>query len=181
MWPPRKPLASGTAVSVTATSQPGSSKCSRGGGTSGWSRPGVIAPERVTRFIATEVLSVKSAFTVDPHRCCEPEFDSDQYLVSLLDYEQQYADTPTEHEILGWIVRHLPALCRAGRYVGGWWCPRDAMFYLDVTVAVRGRSRALSLAHRNRQQSVYHPWSGDTLWLSKFVARQIGVQLNVGC
>lgn len=104
-------------------------------------------------------------FTIDPLTLQTPTFPKSVFLVSRKDCEQKFRKRPGLEEVADWIRQNSNILYRPGHFIGGW---RDnGIFFLDVTLSIRGMLAALNAAYANQQLAVYHPFTAKTIYLPK--------------
>ncbi len=108
-----------------------------------------------------------SGFTLNPMTFQPPIFEDynteEIYLVSLRGYEEKFYCQPVFEEVAIWINKHNALLYCPGHYIGGW--QDDHVYYLDISVAIRGEAKALRVAHENEQLAIYHPSSEKTIYV----------------
>jgi len=89
----------------------------------------------------------------------------DRFMVSLRGFGQQFNVRPTEEEVLGFIEENACELGKRGRYLGGW--SDGQSFWLDVSVVVHGRERALAFARVNSEEAIYDLWNRGSVSTEK--------------
>ncbi|MBM4103128.1 MAG: hypothetical protein FJ263_03635 [Planctomycetes bacterium] len=119
---------------------------------------------KLASYIAKVVIPANpDGFTIDPETLQTPAFHKSVFLVSRKDREQRFYTRPGLMEVASWLRRNGDILYRPGHYIGGW---RDnGIFFLDVTLSIRGMFAALNAAYANRQRAIYHPFSGNSFYL----------------
>ncbi len=130
---------------------------------------GLLA-QRLRTFAQDGIPANPSGFTYDLRRGCRPRFDDDVYIVSLYGHEFRSPHRPSTKELTRWAVARAGLLLRPIHFLGGWFNLVNDMFYLDISIPVRGIARAQSVGRQQLQSAVYHPASGQTIWVP-----QIGV------
>jgi hypothetical protein len=85
----------------------------------------------------------------------EPPRNEETYFVSFQAYERVFDHPPTRAELEEYVSANIGALSQSDHFLGGWL--NDGDHYLDVSVAIQGRERALQFAAKNDQKAVWHP------------------------
>lgn len=123
---------------------------------------------RLAYYIANILMPASpSGFTLNPMTLQTPVLNkykaANTYFVSLKGYEQQFQQQPVFAEVSEWVNKYNRLLHSPGYYIGGW---LDAgIYYLDLSVAIRGRAKALRIAHVNEQRAIFHPSSDKTIYV----------------
>lgn len=104
-------------------------------------------------------------FIVDPRTGICPRFDNDIFMVPLTGYGRCFTQVPSMTQILVWLRQAVHLLRREDIFIGGWGNSYDGLFWLDISVAVRGRSLAQSIGHACGQWSIYHPATNGVVHL----------------
>jgi len=119
--------------------------------------------DRLAYHVASASTSLElSGFTLDPTTLREPAVE-DIYYVSLKGFEDTFNHRPKFNEVLQWLNRHLATLYRPGHYIGGW--HDNNTFYLDISIAIKGREEALQIAAENEQKAIFNPHTDETIYL----------------
>lgn len=120
----------------------------------------------LAEFIAKRIIPEHSnGFTINALTKMSPfpknAAPQDIYYVSLKGCERQFQGVPAFTELVRWISDHYILLYRPGHYVGGW--QNFDTFYLDVTIAVKGKTLALEVAAENKQVAIFQPATNKTI------------------
>ena len=121
---------------------------------------------KLADYIANIVIPKNpNGFTIDPATLQTPAFPRSVFLVSRKECERRFHTRPGLKDVADWIRQNSEVLWRPGHYIGGW---RDeGIFFLDVTLSIRGMFAALNAAYANQQLAIYHPFSGESLYLPR--------------
>lgn len=124
---------------------------------------------RVTaaRVVAEVIPAYPDGFTVGPSTLTAPIVGLDGFVVSLSGFEDRYLGRPQQAQVETWLTLVWQELARPNRYIGGWPDPEMIEFVLDVSRVVRGRRAAICAGLRHEQHSIFHPASGETIWLPR--------------
>ncbi len=118
----------------------------------------------LSSFLVKKVIpECPRGFTFDPRSWSLPRFGEKEYIVSLIGHERRFTGSPGRLAIRAWLCARFELLRRSDNYIGGWRNHGDGLFYLDLSVAVRGRKPALELARKRGQLSIYQPTRDRTI------------------
>lgn len=119
---------------------------------------------KLAHYFANVVIPTNPyGFTIDPLIIQTPVFNKSTFIVSLKDYEQRFYKMPELAEVVNWLSLHNFILSRPGHYIGGW---RDnGIYFLDISIPVNGKVAALKTAYANQQVAIYHPFSGQSIYV----------------
>lgn len=121
---------------------------------------------RLAHYIVQEAVPAHpEGFTLDPIALKTLAFPRFVFLVSLKGCEQKFYTRPGLHEVADWVRQNYTLLSVPGHYVGGWL--HQGIFFLDITVSIRGMAAALNAAYANQQLAIYYPFSGKSFFLPK--------------
>ena len=90
-----------------------------------------------------------------------PECGEDDWVASLVGYEQRFITKPSRLKIHSYVNRCLQQLVLPGRNLGGWRCAETGLFFLDVSMVFHDLESALEFARKNRQVAIYNPFMGE--------------------
>ena len=90
-----------------------------------------------------------------------PHFDAETHWVSIKGHEAVFNHPPARTELGEYVDTTIGILSQPNHLIGGW--VKDGLFYLDVSVPIEGRERALQFAWDNHQDSVWHPETGRSI------------------
>ena len=119
----------------------------------------------LARHIVKSKIRYSRSFTVEPRTLLDAKYNNDTFFVSLYGCEKRFKGLPHWWQVYRWIRGSRELLFLPNHYAGGWEC--GGIYYLDVTIAVVGKSQALDVAKKNNQQAIYHPFSGKSLFVEK--------------
>lgn len=127
----------------------------------------VVGPELVAAVLHRDVLPHNpDGFTFDARtlKCLftgDEPVDRRLFVVSLKDHCLQCIGLPTLEQLTLWIAARISVLMRPGYYIGGW--RKGDMFFLDLSLMVRGYGRAMALGCLNDQETIFHPATGRVI------------------
>lgn len=111
----------------------------------------------LAEFLACEVIPKNPmGFTFDVRSGSFPECEEDVYIVSLEGYERHFDGLPMQADVRSWLYDAAHVIGRRDVYVGGWMNTRSWRFFLDASVPIRGRSRAVRIGQITGQSTIYH-------------------------
>jgi hypothetical protein len=93
-----------------------------------------------------------------------PDFSDKYWIVSLFGFDGLFDNMPTPHEFQQYILQRIELLQLPGFYLGGW--KTDTQYYFDISICISNKAAAIMLGHAQRQNSIYHPKSGETIELN---------------
>lgn len=110
-------------------------------------------------MITTRFVSLADAVTVpDGGFTVEPVTGRDVtrgYAVSVHPECERMIVTPSEADLVTYVIDHAPTLSQPGRRFGGWHNPDTGLVHLDVSLVVESLDEALALARDNNQLAVF--------------------------
>ncbi len=84
-----------------------------------------------------------------------PHRDAETHFVSIGGHERVLDHPPTQAELEDFVGANIGILSQPAYFLGGWL--DEGFFYLDVSVALQGRHKALKFAAENNQKAIWHP------------------------
>ncbi len=119
----------------------------------------------LARHLANYVIPENSkGFTFDPRQGSHRSFSPDEFVVAIKGYERGFLRLPNATEVLSWLEWTAPILSLPGNHIGAW---QNGLFYLDVSVVVKGLAKAVQVAYQNGQMGIYDAATNQTLLLPR--------------
>jgi hypothetical protein len=96
---------------------------------------------------------------------------AETYYVSLKGHARIFKEPPTDTELMAYVTDNLESLKRPGHFLGGW--RGNGRYYLDVTVPVHGKNRALEIAAENDQDAIWDAFAGQPIQVAEVVVSTV--------
>jgi hypothetical protein len=121
--------------------------------------------DRVAAMVADQLIPKQpEGGTFDPREMRLVNPGRGVFGVSLKVYEKECPDRPSRMDVRKWLYQTLPVLQTDDHFLGWWHCTKRQVYYLDVSLLVWGRPRAMAVARTEGQLAIYDYGLGQEEW-----------------